>query len=618
MSPLLLFALIIAAHSSKCSESLFKTFNNTIISILSNDPSSADFSVLSYSGKGLNELGHYETCIRDPNLIFYTIYIPKPRLQTHIGICLPNSCKNNEVQSFLNEALPDSNLQVKSIDTIPYPPSGYFILIMLILLFILGTLGFFLPSKPKKGVLVTFLQCFSLKANYKALMQKRVTKDNDYSSVLDGIRVISIIQVINVHCFSFKTHMAVYNFYEMVKIFGSFWGKFVYSGGFCVDAFFWMGGFLLGFLLLQEVEKKRGKFGILGWALVFIHRILRILPVYLFFLILYNNILPSMNTGTMWYNTDIINKDCDEYWWTVPIFLNNFIPGGYGNQCLGVGWYLANDFQLFVLGTLLVVMYYRTARWFSWSIQFIMHFIGIIISYSIAQAYDYSSFPGSSKNFIGGNRDLYHLHYTKPYTRFFPYVLGLFCGFIFLRYYKQYIYKETDTHIDPVATQIIMYSKHPKYSYIIFIFGNGLAYFLIAIQFELYENSDNPDIWAPWQHYLFLSTNRLLYGLALSCTVLPLLCGKVKIVSSILSHKVFSPLAKLTFSCFLVQFGLIFAITASQNVGMQYYALTQFRDAVVCVVLSFALSLPVYLLIEAPFSNLEKLLCSAFAGNKNR
>ncbi|OMJ72634.1 hypothetical protein SteCoe_28858 [Stentor coeruleus] len=618
MSPLLLLAFILIAHSSKCSESLYRTFNDTLVSVLSKDLSSVDLSILSYSGKGLNELGHYETCIRDPSLTFYTIHVPTSWFQTHIGICLPNTCKADDVQNFFNENLPDSHLQVGSINSIPYPPSAYFILLMLILLFILGFLGIYLPSRPQKGFLTNFLYCFSLKANYKALMQKRVAKDNDYSSVLDGIRVICMVQVINIHCFSFKTHMAVYNFYEMVDIFGTFWGKFVYSGSYCVDAFFWMGGFLLGFLLLQEVEKKRGKFGTLGWILVFVHRILRILPVYAFFLILYNNILPSMNTGTMWYNTDIIIKDCDEYWWTVLVFMNNFIPSGYGNQCLGVGWYLANDFQFFVLGTLLTVMYYRTARWFSWSLQLIMYIAGIIISYSIAQAYDYSSFPPSSKNFSGGDRDFYHIHYTKPYTRFFPYVLGLFCGFIFLRYYKQYISKETDTHSDHIASYIILYSKHPKFSYIIFIFGIGLAYFLIAIQFELYENTNIPDLWTPWQHYIFLSTQRLLYGLALSCTVLPLLCGKIRFVSSILSHKVFSPLAKLTFSCFLVQFGLIFGVTASQNVGMQYYALTQFRDALVCVVLSYALSLPVYLLVEAPFANLEKLLCSAFTGNKNR
>jgi len=57
-------------------------------------------------------------------------------------------------------------------------------------------------------------------------------------------------------------------------------------------------------------------------------------------------------------------------------------------------------------------------------------------------------------------------------------------------------------------------------------------------------------------------------------------------------------------------------IFGSQREAALICGTTLLKDTVVGTVLSFAISLPIYLLIEAPFANLEKIVCSMLAKPK--
>ena len=116
-----------------------------------------------------------------------------------------------------------------------------------------------------------------------------------------------------------------------------------YTAFFAVDVFFWLGGFLMGYLTLSVFERRRGKIGAIGWILMYAHRFLRILPVYMFMMMIYVWLVPPLSEGPLWYQSRDIANGCDEYWWTNFLFLNNFLPRGLGNYCFGIGWYLAND-----------------------------------------------------------------------------------------------------------------------------------------------------------------------------------------------------------------------------------------------------------------------------------
>lgn len=604
-------------RASPCEEAIQSALGNTLNVFTHKADIGDDVRRWRYSGKGINELGHYDACVRSEENEYFLLDIKVVGMKTFFGLCLPSNCSESDVKNAISTVDTTGKVNVIPIEHFSMGFGGYLLIVILCFILVLGIFASFYDSEAKQQGIHAVISCFSLKDNYKGLFSIRKSKPGDHSNILDGVRVICMVHIMTGHVFTFQTHNAMVNLEEFSpKIFPSWWGYFVISGEFSVDTFFWMGGFLLGFLLLSEVEKKRGKFGILGWSLVYIHRFLRILPVYLFMLYFYMSIYPSASSGPMWLNHGIVTKDCEEYWWTIPLFLNNFIPHGYGNQCLGVGWYLANDIQFFAVGPLLILMYYFSARWVSWTIKVLLYIIGYIISYSIAKEYDFRVNLSNPKNLVGDWKDFYHIYYTKPYTRFFPYLAGLFCGFIFLRYSKKFITKETDTHTDYICNKFIWLWRHPIISWVSFLFGLFVLRFVVTLQNPLYDDIFNDDVWDKNSHFLILPLTNIMYSYGLCMVLMPMIMGKISIVTSFLTSEFFSPLAKLTFSCFLVQFGVILAYFSSQNAQIVMTGLNVFRGGVAFSFLSYLLSFPVYMLIEAPFTNLEKLACSMLRGGR--
>ena len=606
MKVVLIFYVVAFSAGFSCTDLVLMSLNNTFSPTEYKDHSSV-LEIVKDSGKSIGELGHYDKCIRDGSN-FYIFTVPIMGINTFSGVCLPAECSKESVQAALS-GIP--SIKVTEAENFPLGTAGYLTITFIFLVFGLGIAGsFYGPDDKSKGI-HSVIRCFSLRDNYKSLMSVRKCKPGDHSNVLDGIRVLSMLLVISGHCFTFKTHNAIVNLENFeTRMSAAWWDLFIFLGEYSVDTFFWMGGFLLGYLLLQEVEKKRGKFGALGWSLVYIHRILRILPVYAFMLLFSLSVFPSISTGPMWFNHNIVTKDCSEYWWTVLTFTNNFIPGGYGNQCMGIGWYLADDMQFFALGPLLILLYYFSARWLSWVFKVVLFVLGYIISFYIAQEYDFQVHMISSKNAKGGSNDYYHMYYTKPYTRFFPYIAGLYCGYVFLRYSKKYISKEEDTHKDHICSTLIKYWRHPVFSWVFFGTGLFLGFMVLYLQKPLYRDPFNEDVWSPTTHHLLLPLKNIVFSYALCCVLMPMIMGKINAVSRVLGAGFFSPLAKLTFSCYLVQFMFLLGFFASTHFSVFFIGFGVFKDSVCGAVLCYAISLVVYLLIEAPFGNLEKLGCS--------
>jgi peptidoglycan/LPS O-acetylase OafA/YrhL len=114
----------------------------------------------------------------------------------------------------------------------------------------------------------------------------------------------------------------------------------MYGGYYAVDTFFWMTGILTGYLMLKELAGKQGR---MQWGLVYLHRYIRILPANLFAVFFNWLLTEKMLNGPLCFFYDLLYADCNEYWWTTPLFLMNFVPDFKGNTCFGIGWYLAND-----------------------------------------------------------------------------------------------------------------------------------------------------------------------------------------------------------------------------------------------------------------------------------
>ena len=156
-----------------------------------------------------------------------------------------------------------------------------------------------------------------------------------------------------------------------------------YGGFYAVDAFFWASGLLLGYLFTSEVNKNEN-FSTKELMLFYLHRYLRITPVYLFCTLFFWSLLPYIGSGPLWFNTKKIIGDCEENWYANFLYVSNFIFES-DNACLPSGWYLAVDMQLFIVSTIIVLVYTKLDRVKGWALIFILCCINAIVSGIIAE-----------------------------------------------------------------------------------------------------------------------------------------------------------------------------------------------------------------------------------------
>ncbi len=53
-------------------------------------------------------------------------------------------------------------------------------------------------------------------------------------------------------------------------------------------------------------------------------------------------------------------------WWAGLLYINNFEPSNYDDQCMPWTWYLANDMQMFFIGAALLTIYLRSRKLAAW------------------------------------------------------------------------------------------------------------------------------------------------------------------------------------------------------------------------------------------------------------
>lgn len=86
----------------------------------------------------------------------------------------------------------------------------------------------------------------------------------------------------------------------------------IVNGSVSVDTFFLMSGLLVSFLLLRELDRTKGKFNV---GLFYLHRYLRLTPVYAVILGFVATLMVYLGTGPNWYNVNLLSNACRISWW---------------------------------------------------------------------------------------------------------------------------------------------------------------------------------------------------------------------------------------------------------------------------------------------------------------
>jgi peptidoglycan/LPS O-acetylase OafA/YrhL len=447
-------------------------------------------------------------------------------------------------------------------------------------------------EKPKY---IRILMCFSLYTNATKLFAVKDEKKKEPLDCLNFIRVVSICWVIFGHTHLYRLDSSVVLNVDKVPILlRHFNFTTVLSGPYSVDTFFWLSGVLQGYLMTMQIAAHKK----INWIMIVVHRFIRILPLYMFIMLFQWSMTKYMGNGPKWYNNEeLMHSDCADYFWTYPLFINNFVLPSGTNRCMPVAWYLPNDMQFFIVSLPIMYLYVRHSRIFGWALLLMGIGFSIISNASISyneHLHANLSHPENDK--------LMHDLYIKPYNRVAPYFIGLLTGFIYYSYKK----KKTGEEFDALAAAIAESINNSRIVRFI-MYGLGLFFinFFIFILYDSYESYDN---WSNSQNAAYYAFQKLAWGLGLSLFFLPIFLGHMTFLRSFMQSNWWMPAAKLVFAVYL--FHLVVGQIYFQSQPVTYYwnTLNATMDSIVVAGLTFLLVIPITLFVEAPMINLEKIL----------
>ena len=418
---------------------------------------------------------------------------------------------------------------------------------------------------------------------------------------INGIRVISMFWVILGHTYSFL--FSFQGFKNQSRLITNFVPRFsaqaVLNGFFSVDSFFFLSGVLVSYLTFREMERKKGKFPFITY---YLHRILRLTPTYMFVLFCFWFLTVHLGRGPKFPLVagpdSSFYKNCESYWWTNLLYINNFYPTKFDDQCMGWAWYLANDMQFFVISPLFLILLYT---WYPAGLIAIA--ITLLSSFGvtgfIAGYYDY---PASQfyDAFVGITPDLNLPDvsteiYGKPYCRIGPYLIGIVLGFILYNNYRLKIRKVVNWLL-----YIVMWL-------VAGVLGMAVVYGFYPI-FHGHPFSQVENI----MYFMF---SRTTWGICLALVVYACHYGYGGVINRFLSLPFWVPLSRLTFNAYLVHEIVLGVMFADLRDTIFYTDITMAVYIIANVVISYGIAGLVSIFVEFPLSNLESATFKLFGAH---
>ena len=406
---------------------------------------------------------------------------------------------------------------------------------------------------------------------------------------INGMRVISMFWVILGHIFVWETAYSVMA--NIIDTFQTIPKRFLFqplvNAFFAVDNFFILSGLLMSYLSIKNMERHQGKFPCI---LFYIHRLLRLSPTYYFIMFFNFKVLPYVGSGPLWFLSDFHN--CEKYWWTNILYINNFYPTSLFNQCYGLTYYLANDMQYFIISPIFLLLIYHF-----WKIG--LSTIAGTMLISIAIIGILAGIKNLNANFMLGDvtvsNFIFSGIYEKPYYRINAYLIGIILGFVF---YKKWRVKSS------LWVCLCIY---------IVLWMIAVA-FCMTIVFGQYQTWHNHPF-NKAENVMYFMFSHTVYSTGIALMIYACHNGFGGIINSFLSWSLWVPLSRLTFTAYLshpIVLSLMYGTLRFRFIYTDWILIVLFSAA---IVLSYSLGLVFAVFVEYPLANVENAVYK-FAGLK--
>uniref|UniRef100_A0A4Y0BMA1 Acyl_transf_3 domain-containing protein n=1 Tax=Anopheles funestus TaxID=62324 RepID=A0A4Y0BMA1_ANOFN len=454
-------------------------------------------------------------------------------------------------------------------------------------------------GKTLKSRVATLATAFSIRRNWMRLTYKAThTQYQQDLNFLDQIRVLTMSMILLMHVFIGMAMFTAQNPLAMEQFSAHPLAQMFFSTApFQVDVFFCISGLLLVVQFLDHTENKRFRISILWQGLI--NRYLRSLPVYavlmLFTVSRYDTFLTTPAAYKIMPKVRLI---CRRKWWINFLYINNYYQPE--EQCLIHTWYLAADFQLFVVGLMVMTLLWRFPKATFWT-AVSLGVAGFVLP--MINTYVYAMDAMMPLTMKGNEYQLwYDEYFVKSYQATETHCCSYFAGMIAgLLYYK---IKRKELTL-PIATIRNVFT-------LAFISIIGFA-----LQAPLYNMMQfkKPSIWMA----ILSGVHKLSIGSFYSMAFLLLTFSNRKSALRrwFSGNTLSRVMARLGFAFYLVQMSVLKIVFGNYPEDTRINVQLIISTFCSTFILSYAIALVAFIFIEKPFDVLFKLLLSS-SGKQRR
>ncbi|XP_020810599.1 nose resistant to fluoxetine protein 6-like [Drosophila serrata] len=512
-------------------------------------------------------------------------------MQVKIATCFPASCSATQMEKFVGQLYQnafnssDSSLNIsidedgcQTSETEPWDWLTVFTVVILSLLTLIVALctlyDYFLCTDQKQ--LPALVKIISARANSRALF--RVVNDTSNPNViscLNGIRCLSLIWVVYLHEHMYSLISPNINFVHAISWMEKPFASFFLHGYFSVDSFLFIGGLLVSMTALRSMEKTKGKLNV---PMMYLHRIIRILPVLAMAILVYMKLMPVLSGGPLFKSGFHGKEACQNGWYWDLLFIQNYAT----EDCLDQSWYLAVDMQLYIISPLLLIALYKWGKKAAAGILVLIVLLsGCLFATQMVNHYSMMRKNG------GGDPEANAKLYLATHTHAAPWLIGFLFGyFLHLNRGKKF-----------ELNRLVVWGG----------WFLSLAMIFTSI-FALYPAGKwSAPALSTVEESLYYTLTRVGWPLALCWIVFACMQGYGSLANSLLSSPLWQPLSRLSYSIFI--WHMFVQEVNSRNVRTSTYfsnykvMLNFWSDFGISLVMSYLL----YLIIEAPIGGLDAL-----------
>lgn len=206
-----------------------------------------------------------------------------------------------------------------------------------------------------------------------------------------------------------------------------------------------------------------------------------------------------------------------------------------------------------------------------------------------------------------GNTDLVQLNtvYFRSFPRITVFITGMVVGFVYLSTLQRsskvsYAYENRKNYGDRFEKFCYRLVNIKWLRQFLYLFGTILSFcscFLAGLMIDTYGN----DVWPQFVNSCILGLQRPFFIIGISFWIFPMLLGHCKPVCYLLSSRVFAPIAKISYSLYLVHYFVIAYMLLSgmhiqEGVGIM----------ILVEIFSYLAGFLLTLLIENPILSIER------------